>query len=958
MIRTSAQPKDHFEGRWKKGKKYTLYAVVVNNGTKFRSVTPKEKDEPYVIYNSETETFSANAGWEIVEMSEDSRLSAMGGNGGGASGQDGKDAGFGTISASVANTSGNPSVVVETSGPDTAKNINFKFFGLKGLQGIPGISNADIKEVDVLPEASAQTTGRIYLVETETANIYARWYTEQDGNTYTWRSLGTTDISLEDYATKDEVSQLQQKVDNIATGKFYGYHPSAENLPEGDLPGYAYVGLESPYSIYNFDGTTWTDSGATVKRGEGQIIYLEDFPGYASDLSPVAMREFLQSAIDYVGEKRAMLVFPKGQTFVIDIPETDIDIRYDCEGGDGLQIPSDITIDFNYSTIKADTNHWWCYNIIHIPVTTEKATLMNGYIVGDRDTHIMSNTVSQNTRGTTDEWHCCIRVHGKGKDRLVNMVCSDVRGDGISIEGECQLNHPIAISDSALNKGQTVDDSGALSADANYITTNLLTIDTYYTSESHKAGLQTYLTPRTSIDRVANNVECSYQLTIAYYTDTDVFISSETIMMGDPMNIPQNASKFRITQWVADSSLSYGFWVMNTLWNDLSLIQGCEVTRCGRNGILPTVCNGLVIQQCKISKIFGTNNRVAIDIEGTSYVQHNIYISDCLIDNPGYNGIIIAQGERIFVNNCVLNGCGISSSGNRVHIAGCKADDITIRLPVSTIYETDLIYGKSTIRNCDVLNNINAAYSIVENCVCKVCSTEQYYRDKKIVAPIFRGCKLQKVGESYSLYEDCEILSEDTNAILLRSNEVDFSRCKIKVPRINIGENAKSKFEECEIVVIASGNDVIGIQTDYFVNNHIITEGPNAANKFNIKPVGNVCVIEKNTYEGQFFYNGLILTNGYLSVAKIIAVRDNCFVSTQNGAGTFLRINAALKESMVFFERNVMSSASNWTDIGITGVAESDILKIFTDSNIQIGGGTLAELADLHIYRATWTPSA
>lgn len=83
MIRTSAQPKDHFEGRWKKGKKYTLYAVVVNNGTKFRSVTPKEKDDPYVIYNSETETFSANAGWEIVEMSEDSRLSAMGGNGGG-----------------------------------------------------------------------------------------------------------------------------------------------------------------------------------------------------------------------------------------------------------------------------------------------------------------------------------------------------------------------------------------------------------------------------------------------------------------------------------------------------------------------------------------------------------------------------------------------------------------------------------------------------------------------------------------------------------------------------------------------------------------------------------------------------------------------------------------------------------------------------------------------------------
>lgn len=212
MKRVNKRPVDHFEGKWEKGKKYTLYALVKNNGTLFRSLTPKEKDEPYVIYDSENETFSANPGWEIVEMSEDSRLSAMGGNGGGASGQDGKDAGFGTISASVANTSGNPSVAVETSGPDTAKNIFFKFFGLKGNQGIPGVNNADIKVVDALPAASAQTTGRIYLVETETANIYARWYTEVDGSTYAWRQLGTTEVALEDYATKDNLSQLRQEV--------------------------------------------------------------------------------------------------------------------------------------------------------------------------------------------------------------------------------------------------------------------------------------------------------------------------------------------------------------------------------------------------------------------------------------------------------------------------------------------------------------------------------------------------------------------------------------------------------------------------------------------------------------------------------------------------------------------------------------------------------------------------
>ena len=223
MIRTNAQPKDHFEGRWKKGKKYTLYAVVVNNGTKFRSITPKEKDEPYVIYDSTNETFSANSGWEIVEMSEDSRLSAMGGNGGGASGQDGKDAGFGTITASVSNTGGTPSVEVNTSGPNTAKNISFAFHNLKGAQGAPGVSNADIKVVDTLPEASSQTTGRIYLVETETAGTYARWYTEVDGTTYTWRQLGTTDVALEDYATKDNLSQLEAEVDRVSVAANTGF---------------------------------------------------------------------------------------------------------------------------------------------------------------------------------------------------------------------------------------------------------------------------------------------------------------------------------------------------------------------------------------------------------------------------------------------------------------------------------------------------------------------------------------------------------------------------------------------------------------------------------------------------------------------------------------------------------------------------------------------------------------
>lgn len=76
MIRTTKQPNDHFVGKWERGKKYTLYSVVKNNGTFFRAVSAKEKGEPYVIYNAETGVYSANEGWEIVYMSEDSRISS------------------------------------------------------------------------------------------------------------------------------------------------------------------------------------------------------------------------------------------------------------------------------------------------------------------------------------------------------------------------------------------------------------------------------------------------------------------------------------------------------------------------------------------------------------------------------------------------------------------------------------------------------------------------------------------------------------------------------------------------------------------------------------------------------------------------------------------------------------------------------------------------------------------
>lgn len=56
----------------------------------------------------------------------------------GPQGDPGTAAGFGEVTATVDETSGTPSVDVETSGPDTAKVFTFTFSGLKGTKGDPG----------------------------------------------------------------------------------------------------------------------------------------------------------------------------------------------------------------------------------------------------------------------------------------------------------------------------------------------------------------------------------------------------------------------------------------------------------------------------------------------------------------------------------------------------------------------------------------------------------------------------------------------------------------------------------------------------------------------------------------------------------------------------------------------------------------------------------------------------
>ena len=73
------KPKEKWCGPWEKGKMFPLYSIVERNGSTFKSLTAKPKDEPYVIYDPEALSFHANEGWKLLSASADSRLTGMAG---------------------------------------------------------------------------------------------------------------------------------------------------------------------------------------------------------------------------------------------------------------------------------------------------------------------------------------------------------------------------------------------------------------------------------------------------------------------------------------------------------------------------------------------------------------------------------------------------------------------------------------------------------------------------------------------------------------------------------------------------------------------------------------------------------------------------------------------------------------------------------------------------------------
>lgn len=158
----------------------------------------------------------------------------------------------------------------------------------------------------------------------------------------------TLNAMVADYAEQNALDNLEEKVDALALGAFYGYFPESNSLPtDVATPGYAYVGTDNPYEIWNFNGKSWSDSGTSIDMNDADE---EDITRNADGKLQFKDRSY--------GDGMGYVILRKNKTFAKQVTQTNTiyEIRYAFDlGGEELVIPIGCVLRFNGGKVSNGT---------------------------------------------------------------------------------------------------------------------------------------------------------------------------------------------------------------------------------------------------------------------------------------------------------------------------------------------------------------------------------------------------------------------------------------------------------------------------------------------------------------------------------------------------------------------------------------------------------------------------
>ena len=156
-------------------------------------------------------------------------------------------------------------------------------------------------------------------------------------------ALNDVEISKTTEGLSHTVYTLNEKVNDISTGKYYGYYAAAASLPaSATVDGFAYVGSGPTYTIYNCVSGVWTSSGVTVNQspiGNG-----EDINQDAEGKLQFAPRAYNSSQPNVLGYK----IIRNDATFAEQVTNTNTiyEIRYDFDLASAFAMPAECVLRF------------------------------------------------------------------------------------------------------------------------------------------------------------------------------------------------------------------------------------------------------------------------------------------------------------------------------------------------------------------------------------------------------------------------------------------------------------------------------------------------------------------------------------------------------------------------------------------------------------------------------------
>lgn len=485
---------------------------------------------------------------------------------------------------------------------------------------------------------------------------------------------------VDDYGTQDELSQLAQKIDEFAQGKFYGYFGDASELPAGDISGFAYVGTQPPFAIYNYDGGTWTDSGLTVNDipvGNGEDI----------DFNAGGLLQFANRAYDAQDPNgMGYVILRKNKTFAeqVTAANTIYEIRYDFDlNGGSVTIPAGCVLMF------------------------KGGALTNGTVIG------------QNTRIEGDKTGIFGETLNPSGSWLIGEINSRMFK---SLQASNALKKVFALNNADIQthiviEKESYDYSVAISNDAEVVF-NIMPNTIVEINGTIKLAANAFPHYRIFGIHASNIVICGGG---AVYGDApNHIIESGSHEWGHVISIYGESDSFVSNIIISGILAADGAGdSINVSYADNILINNVKCYGSRRLGISLTDVNNTTIDGAIIKNISGTDPQYAIDIEPneSNAVYENIIVRNVIASNCTKGTLLISSsGANTITKNVLFENVFDDSQTSKISLAKCENVSI-----IGSIVNEITIAGQNNrvIRSqCATMSILTGYYqNVIDGCI-------------------------------------------------------------------------------------------------------------------------------------------------------------------------------------------------------------------------------------------------